>query len=221
MLRLGVIASGTGTNLQCIIDAIESGLLKASIEVVISDRQGSGALERAETQGINNALVLKDDYSSRAEFDDELRRILEANNVELVVLAGFMRVLGQSFIDAFPMKIINIHPALLPSFTGLHVHEKAIRHGVKFSGCTVHFVDKGLDTGPIIIQAVVPLLDDDTEQSLSARILREEHRILPEAISLIAAGSVEVVERRVVLRKKAAINSHMALENPAASIFEE
>lgn len=218
MLKIGVIASGRGTNLQCIINAIDEGALNASIELVISDREGSGALRRAEAHGIRHALVREDEYATRAEFDAEMIKLLKARGVELVVLAGFMRVLGPAFIEAFALRIINIHPALLPSFPGLHVQEKAIKHGVKFSGCTVHFVDKGLDTGPIIIQAVVPLLDDDTEESLSKRILREEHRILPEAISLIEKNNIEVIGRQVRLKKDIPAIGEMTMENPPLSI---
>ncbi|MFQ5480420.1 MAG: phosphoribosylglycinamide formyltransferase [Thermodesulfobacteriota bacterium] len=218
MLRIGIIASGRGSNLQCLINAVEEGRLEVTIELVISDRPGAGALGRAEKHGIVHALVRENEYATRAEFDAEMIKLLKAHDVELVVLAGFMRVLGPAFIEAFPERIINIHPALLPSFPGLNVHRKAIRHGVKFSGCTVHFVDKGLDTGPIIIQAVVPILDNDTEESLGARILAEEHRILPEAVSLIANKSIEVIDRRVCLKDKSLINESMAMENPPISI---
>ncbi len=218
MLKIGIIASGRGTNAQCLINAIEEGRLSATIELIISDRPEAGVLERAKKHGLEHVLVRENEYVTRAEFDGEMMNLLKGRGVELVVLAGFMRVLGPAFIEAFPERIINIHPALLPSFPGLNVHKKAIKHGVKFSGCTVHFVDSGLDTGPIIIQAVVPLLDDDTEDTLAARILREEHRILPEAVSLIASGSITVTGRQVRLKNNASIEGNQAMENPPVSL---
>ncbi len=218
-LKIGVIASGRGTNLQCIIDAIERGLLRdVSIEVVLCDRPGAKALERAKTHGIDGVLVERKNFDSRDAFDNALIRELKSRGIGLVVLAGFMRVLGPAFVDSFSQKIINIHPALLPSFTGLDVHQRAIDAGVRFSGCTVHFVDKGLDTGPIIIQAVVPVLDDDTMDTLAERILREEHRILPQAIELFASGRLFVKDKRVLVTGSAMADDKMALENPPVTI---
>jgi len=218
-LKLGVIASGRGTNLQCIIDAVSRGSLQGvSIEVVISDNSSARALERARTGGIDAVFIDKKKFSSRHEFDAALIEELKSHKVGLVVLAGFMRILGPGFVDSFPEKIINIHPALLPSFTGLHVHQRAIDAGVRFSGCTVHFVDKGLDTGPIIIQAVVPLLQNDTEDTLSERILREEHRILPEAIRLFAEDRLVVKGKRVFVKGSALAGESEVIENPRVSI---
>ncbi len=221
MLKIGVLASGRGTNLQCIIDAVENGLLRGvAVEVVISDCPGAMALERARRHGIDGVLIDKRGFSDRTDFDAALIEELKRRRVGLVVLAGFMRVLGPAFVDAFPEKIINIHPALLPSFTGLHVHERAIEAGVRFSGCTVHFVDKGLDTGPIIIQAVVPVLDDDTAESLAERILREEHRILPQAIDLFNRGILSISGRRVLVADHVLADGSAALENPVIDLPE-
>lgn len=199
-LRLGVLASGSGSNLQAIIDSIKCGNLPCEIAVVISDKPDAYALKRAELYGIKTEAVQSKTFHNKEAFDTELVRILKDHNVELVVLAGFMRVVTRILINAFPMRIMNIHPALLPSFPGLHVQKKAIEYGAKFSGCTVHFVDEGVDTGPIIIQAVVPVYDNDTEETLSARIIKEEHRIYPYAIKLFAEGRLEVRGRRVTVK---------------------
>lgn len=199
-LKLGVLASGSGSNLQAIIDSIKCGNLPCEIAVVISDKPDAYALKRAELHGIKAKAVQSKTFPNREAFDAELVRILKDSNVELVALAGFMRVVSRILIDAFPMRIMNIHPALLPSFSGLHVQKKAIEYGVKFSGCTVHFVNEGVDTGPIIIQAVVPVYDNDTEETLSARILKEEHRIYPYAIKLFAEGKLEVKDGRVIVK---------------------
>ncbi|MDO8445155.1 MAG: phosphoribosylglycinamide formyltransferase [Deltaproteobacteria bacterium] len=211
-LRLGVLASGSGSNLQAIIDNIESGNLPCEIAVVISDKPDAFALKRVERHGIKTEAVQSKTFQNREGFDTELVKILNSYNVDLVVLAGFMRVVTGVLISAFPMRIMNIHPALLPSFPGLHVQEKALEYGAKFSGCTVHFVDEGVDTGPIIIQAVVPVLDDDTEETLSARILKEEHRIYPYAIRLFAEGRLEVKGRRVIVKDHP--KDEGAMENP-------
>lgn len=199
-LRLGVLASGSGSNLQAIIDSIKCGYLPCEIAVVISDKPDAYALKRAELHGIKTETIQLESFQNREAFDTELVRVLKDHNVELVVLAGFMRVVTRILINAFPMRIMNIHPALLPSFPGLHVQKKAIEYGAKFSGCTVHFVDEGVDTGPIIIQAVVPVYDNDTEETLSARILKEEHRIYPYAIKQFAEGRLEVRDRRVIAK---------------------
>lgn len=211
-LRLGVLASGSGSNLQAIIDSIESGYLPCEIVVVISDKPDAYALKRAEKHGIKTATVESKEFRKREDFDAELVKLLKSYKVDLTVLAGFMRIVTKILISAFPMRIMNIHPALLPSFPGLHVQKKAIEYGAKFSGCTVHFVDEGVDTGPIIVQAVVPIHDDDTEETLSARILKEEHRIYPYAIKLFAEGRLEVKGRRVLVKDH--VKAEGALENP-------
>lgn len=199
-IRLGVLVSGRGSNLQAIIDAINQGKINASIEIVISDREDAYALKRAEENHIKNIFVNPKEYESKQEFEREVIRLLKENNVELICLAGFMRVLSPDIVRAFKDRIINIHPSLLPSFPGLHVQKKALEHGVKFSGCTVHFVDEGVDTGPIIIQAVVPIFDNDTEDSLSERILKQEHKIYPQAVQLIAEQRITKKGRRVFIK---------------------
>ncbi len=201
MTRVAVLASGGGTNLQAVIDAAEAGTLSGEVAIVISDRPGAYALERAKKHGIKTSLITKTEHPTREAYDKKLVEILKENKIGLVVLAGFMRIITKPLIEAFPLRIINIHPSLLPAFPGLNVQQKAIDYGVKFSGCTVHFVDEGVDTGPIIIQAAVPVMDNDTDESLSSRILKEEHRIYPEAIRLFCQGRLEVNGRRVVIKK--------------------
>ncbi len=196
-LRVGVLVSGRGSNLQAIIDASETGTLDAAIAVVISDVKDAYALERARRHRVPPVFVDPKAHATREAFDDAILAVLAEHQVELVCLAGYMRVLSPRFIQRFHHRIMNIHPALLPSFPGLHVQRKALHHGVKFSGCTVHFADEGVDTGPIIIQAVVPVFDDDTEETLSGRILKYEHQIYPRAIQLYAEGRLEVRSRRV------------------------
>jgi phosphoribosylglycinamide formyltransferase-1 len=199
-IRIGVLVSGRGSNLQAIIDTIEHGALAAEIAVVISDQAGAFALERARKHNIPAVHVSAGGYrGKREEYDALLVQELRKRSADLVILAGFMRVISKVMVGAFPNRIMNIHPALLPSFPGLHVQKAAIEHGVKFSGCTVHFVDEGMDTGPIIIQAVVPVLDGDTEDTLAARILKQEHRIFPRAIQLFAEGRLRVEGRRVLI----------------------
>ncbi len=219
-LPIGVLASGRGTNLQAIIDAIRAGRLKASIRVVVSNNPEAYALERARNWGIPVEVIPDKGFSSREDYDREVVKVLKDRGVELVVLAGFMRILSPYFVRSFPMRIMNIHPALLPSFPGLKVQKKAIDYGVKFSGCTVHFVDEGVDTGPIIIQAVVPVYDDDTEETLAERILREEHRIYPQAIQLFAEGRL-VVEGRRVLVKDYPRAEERSMVNPPVTIDGE
>ncbi|HHL40014.1 MAG TPA: phosphoribosylglycinamide formyltransferase [Deltaproteobacteria bacterium] len=217
-LPIAVLVSGGGTNLQAIIDAVEAGLLDARIRVVLSNRPGAYALERAARAGIPIEVVEGRGFPDRGAYDERLVEVLRRYDIELVVLAGFMRILSPAFIKAFAGRIMNIHPSLLPSFPGLDVQRKALEAGVKFSGCTVHFVDEGVDTGPIIIQAVVPVLDDDTVESLSARILEQEHRIYPQAIRLFAEGRLRVEGRRVLVRDGEGASG--ALANPPVRIFD-
>ncbi len=196
--KLAVLVSGRGSNLQAIIDNIEKGALSAELAVVISDQADAYALERARKHNIPALHLSGKGYrSKRDDYDALLVKELQKRNVELVCLAGFMRIITPTLIKAFPNRILNIHPSLLPSFPGLHVQKKAIEHGAKFSGCTVHFVDEGMDTGPIIIQAVVPVLDKDTEDSLSERILKQEHKVYSRAIQLYAEGRLTMKGRRV------------------------
>ena len=197
-VKIGVLVSGRGSNLQAIIDNIEKGTLSAELAVVISDQADAYALERARKHNVPAVHVIAKGYrGKRDDYDALLVKELQKRNVELVCLAGFMRIITPALIKAFPNRILNIHPALLPSFPGLHVQKAAIEHGAKFSGCTVHFVDEGMDTGPIIIQAVVPVLDNDTEDSLSERILKQEHKIYSRAIQLYAEGKLTIKGRRV------------------------
>jgi phosphoribosylglycinamide formyltransferase 1 len=198
-LRIGALASGGGSNLQSIIDRCADGSLDAEIALVLSNNPEAGALERAKAAGLPARCINHRDYASREAFDRQVVAALQQAEVELVVLAGFMRLISAPFLEAFPGRIMNIHPALLPAFPGLHVQRKALEYGARFAGCTVHFVDGGVDTGPIIIQAVVPVLDQDTEATLSARILQEEHRIYPRAIQLFAQGRLRLSERRVLI----------------------
>lgn len=200
MINLGVLVSGNGTNLQAIIDAVEAKRLSATVKVVISNKADAKAIERAKKHHIPTFIIQESRFPSKEDCDAHLVEILKANSIDLVILAGFMRLLTPVFIRAFPMRIINIHPALLPSFPGLNVQKKALAYGVKFSGCTVHFVDEGLDTGPIIIQAVVPVHNNDTEATLAKRILKEEHRIYPQAIQFFAEGRIEIKGRKVIIR---------------------
>ncbi|MBI5902526.1 MAG: phosphoribosylglycinamide formyltransferase [Deltaproteobacteria bacterium] len=217
MLKIGVLVSGGGTNLQSIIDSIEDKRLDASIAVVISDNPDAYAIERARSHSIRTEVLPRGGFAAREAYDLALSALLKGHGVELVVMAGFMRILSRPMLEAFPMRIMNIHPALLPSFPGLNVQKKALEFGVKFSGCTVHFVDEGLDNGPIIIQAVVPVKDNDTVEDLGKRILAEEHRIYPQAIQLFSEGRLRVEGRRVFVKGGAEADS--ALENPVATIF--
>ncbi len=197
---LGVLISGRGSNLQAIVDAIADEQLAARIGVVVSNIPGAFGLERATAAGIPTVVVEHGQFESRDAFDATLVDVLRRYGVELVCLAGFMRLLGPRLVQAFPNAILNIHPSLLPSFPGLHGQRQALQHGVRYSGATVHMVTTELDAGPIVLQAVVPVHDDDTEDQLSARILVEEHRIYPEAIARVLAGGWRIEGRRFVGR---------------------
>jgi len=199
-VRIGVLVSGRGSNLQAIIDNIERGQLAAEIAVVISDQADAYSLERARKHNLPAVHLSAKGYKGKRDaYDALLVQELQKKGVDLVCLAGFMRIITPVLIAAFPHRILNIHPSLLPAFPGLHVQKAAIDHGAKFSGCTVHFVDEGMDTGPIIIQAVVPILDKDTDDSLSERILKQEHKIYSRAIQLYAAGRLRIEGRRVAV----------------------
>ena len=197
--RLGILLSGRGSNFEAIADRIALGKLNAEIAVVISNVESARGFEQARARGLN-AVFISSRNLSREEFDREAVEVLRKHNASLVVLAGFMRIFSSVFLEAFPYGILNIHPSLLPSFPGRDVQQKALEHGVKVSGCTVHFVDEVLDGGPIVLQATVPVLDDDTIETLSARILKEEHRIYSEAIDLVLSGRCEIQGRRMVTR---------------------
>lgn len=201
LLKLGVLISGNGSNLQSIIDNIEKGTLQAVIKIVISNNPDAYGIIRAKKHGITVVVLKNSDFKNKEEFDSELINTLKKHDVELVTLAGFMRIISPRFLQAFPGRVMNIHPALLPSFPGLHGQKQAVDYGVKVSGCTVHFVDEGVDTGPIIIQRAVPVRDDDTEETLAIRILKEEHEIYPQAIQLFADGKLEIRGRKIFIKK--------------------
>lgn len=196
--RLGVLISGRGSNLQAIIDAIADGRLRAQIAVVVSNISNAAGLERARAANIPTLVMPHQDSPSRAAYDRALAEALRTRQVDLVCLAGFMRLLGNAFIDAFPNRILNIHPSLLPAFPGLDAQQQALQHGVKVTGATVHFVDAALDAGPIVLQSAVRVRADDTVASLAARILVEEHRLYPEAIDRVLNGGWRIDGRRMV-----------------------
>lgn len=200
MHKIGVLVSGRGSNLQAIMDRIADGYLSLEIAVVISDKPDAFALERAQKADIKTVAVERKACASKEKFEAKINAALEAEGCELVVLAGFMRILSADFVNKWQHKIINIHPALLPSFPGLHGQKQAVDYGVKFSGCTVHFVDAGTDSGPIILQKVVPVMDDDTEDTLADRILVQEHIAMPEALKLWAEGKLTIEGRKVKVK---------------------
>ena len=213
-LSIGVLISGSGTNLQAIIDAIEAGKLDAKIAVVLSNKADAPGLARAQQHGIPTEVLSHKNYSSREAYDETVVTLLRGRGVDLVVLAGFMRLLSPVFVKAYSNRIMNIHPALLPSFPGLNVQQKAVEHGVRFSGCTVHFVNEECDEGPIIIQAVVPVFAGDTGAALAARILEQEHRIYPRAIQLYAEGRLKVIGRKVLVDHPAKADAQVLIEPP-------
>jgi len=199
MKRLGILLSGRGSNFEAIARNVQAGKIPAEIAVVISNKEAATGLARAREMGLATRFI-PSKGKEREAFDREVVAALEEHQVDLICLAGFMRILSPYFIRQFPQRILNIHPALLPAFPGEDAQRQALEHGAKFSGCTVHLVDEGVDTGPIICQAVVPVLDDDTVETLSARILKEEHRIYSEAICLLLEDRVRIVGRRVVAK---------------------
>jgi phosphoribosylglycinamide formyltransferase-1 len=196
--RLGVLISGRGSNLQSIIDAIAAGRLDATIEIVLSNRGEAAGLARAASAGIEARHLSPREYASRDDYDAALAKTLLDRRVDLVCLAGFMRLVGRPLLDAFPNRILNIHPSLLPAFPGLEAQRQALEHGVRVSGATVHLVTSELDGGPIVLQAAVPVLDGDGVDSLAARILVEEHRIYPDAIGIVLDGGWRVEGRRFI-----------------------
>jgi phosphoribosylglycinamide formyltransferase-1 len=217
-LLIGVLVSGSGSNLQSIIDNIENGNLEAEIRIVISNNPDAYALERARKHKIKTFVIKHNDFETRESFDGAIVGILKSYGVELVVMAGFMRIISSVLLKAYPNKIVNIHPALLPSFPGMHAQRQAVEYGVKFSGCTVHIVDESVDSGPIIIQAVVPVLADDTEETLSTRILKEEHRIYPQAIQFFAKNKIRIENRKVII-SECKSDEFLSIHNPCLSGF--
>ena len=204
-LRVAVLSSGRGSNLQAVIDAIEAGAVQAKIVAVISNKKEAPALERARRHGLSDLFVDPKPYAgrldSREAYDQELLNVLGRYDVELVLLAGYMKIVTRVLVDAFSNRMMNIHPSLLPSFPGLDVQKKAIEWGCKLTGCTVHFVTEGVDEGPIILQAAVPILDDDSPEALAARVLVQEHKIYPRAVQLFAEGRLRVEGRRVFIEQ--------------------
>jgi len=199
-MNIAVLCSGSGTNLQAIIDNVKSGYIPAKIALVISDNRDAYALERAKKAGIETLVLDKKDFKAREDFDKEVVKNLRARSVELVVLAGFMRLLSTYFIKEYKNRILNIHPALLPSFKGTHGIKDALEYGAKVTGPTVHFVDDKLDNGPIILQKAVEVKGDDTEETLLERVHKEEHRIYSEAVKLFVEGRIRVEGRRVIIK---------------------
>jgi phosphoribosylglycinamide formyltransferase 1 len=201
MARIAVLASGRGSNLQSIIDSVESGYIpRCDIVVVVSDKADAYALERARSHRIEALFVDPKDFDTHEDYNAKLASELRSRRIDLVLLAGYMRIVKPNFVSAFKNRILNIHPALLPSFPGLHAQRQAIEHGVKVSGCTVHFVDDQVDHGPIVVQAAVPVLEGDTEDELGTRILEQEHRIFPLAVQWFVEGRLKVSGRRVKVR---------------------
>ena len=197
IFKLAVLVSGRGSNLQAIIDSIDREELDAHLSIVISNTKDAMALKRAEQHGIKTIFIDPSNYLSSKEYDKALVLKLKEFSIDLICLAGYMRILGEEVVQTFEKKIINIHPSLLPAFPGLNAQKQAISHGVKFSGCTVHFVDSGVDSGPIILQTVVPVYDDDDEKSLSKRILEQEHSLYPKAIKMIQKNKIRLSGRIV------------------------
>ena len=200
MLNIGVLISGRGSNLQALIDACEKGEIPAKIAVVISDKGDAYGLERAKKHKIDAVHIDSKGFKDKNTYELEIVKALQKHQVGLVCLAGYMRIVGEVLLEHYQGKMLNIHPALLPSFPGLHSQKQALDHGVKVSGATVHIVDEGCDTGPIILQTAVPVLDSDTEETLSARILEQEHKIYPQAVKLFAQGKLKIENRKVIVK---------------------
>ena len=202
MKRIGVLLSGRGSNFEALADSVAAGRIpEAEIALVLSNREGAAGIDRARARGLATRVIPSKGLE-REPYDRQVVAALREANVELICLAGYMRLLSPFFVAAFPQRILNIHPSLLPSFPGLESQKQALEYGVKFAGCTVHFVDENLDAGPIVLQAVVPIEDRDTEDTLSARILKEEHRIYSEAVKIVLAGNYKIAGRRVLIAKE-------------------
>lgn len=201
MIKIAVLVSGRGTNLQAIINAIKKGRIDGEIKIVISDNPKAYALQRAKKNKITTQVVPYKKFRNKEEYEQEILRHLDDYKIDLIVLAGYMRILSPELVKKYRYRIINIHPALLPAFPGLHAQRQALEYGVKVSGCTVHFVDEGTDTGPIILQKAVPVKQFDDEESLAKRILKYEHQLLPRAIQLFAQNKIEIVKNKVYLKE--------------------
>jgi len=204
--RIGVLLSGRGSNFEALADSVAAGRIPgAQIALVVSNRDGTAGIDKAMQRGIATRVIPSKGLEREA-FDRQVVAVLKEHEVDLVCLAGYMRLLSPYFVAAFPDRILNIHPSLLPAFPGLESQRQALQYGVKFAGCTVHFVDEHLDAGPIVLQAVVPVLDNDTDTTLSERILAEEHRIYTEAVKIVLSGKFKIVDRRVVRTNEASTN---------------
>ncbi len=202
MKRIGVLLSGRGSNFEALADSVAVGRIpEAEIALVVSNREGAAGIDRARARGLATRVIPSKGLE-REPYDRQVVATLHEANVDLICLAGYMRLLSPFFVATFPQRILNIHPSLLPSFPGLESQKQALEYGVKFAGCTVHFVDENLDAGPIVLQAVVPVEDRDTEDTLSARILQEEHRIYSEAVKIVLAGNYKIAGRRVLLTRE-------------------
>ena len=202
MKRIGVLLSGRGSNFEALADSVAAGRIpEAEIALVVSNREGAAGIDRARARGLATRVIPSKGLE-REPYDRQVVAALREANVDLICLAGYMRLLSPFFVTAFPQRILNIHPSLLPSFPGLESQRQALEYGVKFAGCTVHFVDENLDAGPIVLQAVVPIEDRDTEVTLSERILQEEHRIYSEAVKIVLAGNYKIAGRRVLLTRE-------------------
>jgi phosphoribosylglycinamide formyltransferase-1 len=202
MKRIGVLLSGRGSNFEALADSVAAGRIpEAEIALVVSNREGAAGIDRARARGLATRVIPSKGLE-REPYDRQVVAALRKANADLICLAGYMRLLSPFFVTAFPQRILNIHPSLLPSFPGLESQRQALEYGVKFAGCTVHFVDENLDAGPIVLQAVVPIEDRDTEVTLSARILQEEHRIYSEAVKIVLAGNYKIAGRRVLLARE-------------------
>ena len=197
MLNIGVLVSGRGSNLQSILEKIENGELNCNLKLVVSDNEEAKALDRAKKYGVKNKFINTKKFNNKKEYEKKLIKVLEKEEVELVIMAGFMRILSPFFINHFKNKIMNIHPSLLPAFPGLNAQKQALDYGVKISGCTVHFASKEMDAGPIIIQEAVEVKENDTVEKLSKRILKKEHKILPQAIKLYEEDNLKVIDNKV------------------------
>ena len=198
MINIAVLVSGRGTNLQAIINAIKRGAIAGKIKIVLSDNPDAYALKRAKRNDIKARVVNYKSFSGKEEYEQEVMQQLNNYKIDLIVLAGYMRILGSGFIEKYRYRIINIHPALLPAFPGLNAQKQALKYGVKISGCTVHFVDEGMDSGPIILQKAIKVKQSDDEELLSKRILKYEHQLLPRAIQLYAQNKIQILDNRRV-----------------------
>lgn len=199
MLNIGVLVSGRGSNLQAILEKIDKGELNCNLKLVVSDNEEAKALDRAEKYGVKNKFINTNKFDNKKEYEKKLIKVLEKEEVELVIMAGFMRILSSFFINHFKNKIMNIHPSLLPAFPGLNAQKQALDYGVKISGCTVHFASKEMDAGPIILQEAVEVKENDTVKKLSRRILKKEHKILPQAIKLYEEDKLKVIDNKVCI----------------------